>query len=317
MKRYCFSLIVLLFSVACSRNSITTSEKESFKSNDLLNYAVYGMEMEKHLSFPILFKKEVVKEAQIRTIIRRIYSVDADDKVTRRLREKRVYSFDQIGNLKRLYLYYYLDSQKIGTLIFDYKSTPDKFGFARVERSPLTGEVAMEGKKLDFQYYIHDQISYSSKCLTYRNRSKGTFLYCFQNVHFSGPLSVDSIAHPRLRDQVLIGTPVVPEKKYQVDNVVHEFNVIEWEKTSKEAVSKIKFSSNPFHTVRTYEWSNSGFVISFVDSLYASSEFIQRTEARMIRNKQNLPTSIAFTNGSSRTKRITHIEKIGYEYFKK
>jgi len=290
--------IFLICCASCSRDKQNKVEP-AFRKDQLINLSHYGTVFEKYLSFPNLFRPSVIQQHKIKSITRSYYTIERDTdfdsnqkKTTQVLKERRVYSFNPAGFLTSLAIYYYFDGSKIGTLLFDYYTKPDRFGFARVERSAKSGEVQLDLKKLDYQYYIHDRESVKSKVVVYRNRLENTKLYCMINRFYAGPLSVDSIAAPGQKDFVLIGKPATPQKLYQVKRIVHESEVTRWQRNKNGVLKAISIASHPFTLKRVMFFDKTSCCIGFDESLSAPTGEVTKTKVTIKRAKTGLPTLI-------------------------
>jgi hypothetical protein len=312
-----FRIIILIICCSsCSRERKIPLEP-SLRNDQLINLGHYATVFEKYLSFPNLFRAAVIKQHNIKIITRSFYTIERDTdfdsnqkKTTKALKERRVYSFDHAGYLASLAIYYYFDGSKIGSLLFDYHSKPDRFGYAHVERSAKSGEVQLDLKKLDYQYYIHDKLAVKRKMIVYHNRLDDSKLFSMINRYYAGPLSVDSIAAPSQTDIVLVGNPKVPQKMYQVKRIVHESDVTRWERNKTGVLKSISIASHPFSIKRVMIYDKSSCCIGFDEVLSAPTGEVTKTKVSIKRAKTGLPVSI------TRKKLVgDQFKQVSLEYF--
>lgn len=272
-------------------------------------------EAENYVSFPVWFQDSLVMKNHISKLNRSIFISDnQNDEFL--FRENRTYLFAENGQLRDFNVIYYYDNQLIGKVHFNYPGWKDYYGYNQPVRitDSLDAEAADQFPETPF--IIHKKKSYRKKYLSYENPVAGNKLFYLINSHFQGPLSVDSILHPDVADQLVLGTPAFPWKKYRVINKVKELDVREYFYQQKSgAIVKIKTLDEPFEIRRTFNYNQQGTCNGFIDSTFSGRKYLTRSVGKFYFNpKTGLPIRLITSqqNQQGQTGQVT-IEKYTYE----
>ena len=130
-----------------------------------------------------------------------------------------------------------------------------------------------------------------------------------------GTLSIDSILNPSSDDIVILGSPKMPHRKFQVENLVNESNVVEISYNSSDLISKTSFEKYPFYIYRDLEYNKDGICTGYIDSTFNSEQYLMHYRTSFEYNETGLPI-IIHTRTEDR-KDYSEYEKIEYEYFEK
>jgi hypothetical protein len=309
-------LLLLLSSVlifSCSEEKKSFFKKKSTPDVPfLLNLEHYFSEVEDQVSFPIWFDDSIIRMNKIQTVTRNIYALNQDTSEVRLPRIQKIYSFNEDGEVTSLEIIEYYERTKVHHVTFDYLSVKDENGYADVEYN-------MENHLMDDEstYSLYEVERYANSFLAYKNRENGNYLFFMTNTAHRGPLSVDSIVHPTPNDWVVLGSPQLPEKRYQVQNRVNETSVKEviYSKGTNH-IEEIHFENSPFTYKRTIQYNQRGLCKGFVDSTFSIDQFLMRRSSKFALGSKRLPRKIEHVsekgNGEAGNRQLETFE---YDYY--
>jgi hypothetical protein len=313
----------LLLLLGCKGNSVN---KEELELEDhfpfIFRMNAFATDAEKYLSFPILFNDSIIKAQGIKKITRSLFFVEPEDTINKEdfsiavPRERRIYFFEEHGQIKSLKVVYFYDDQEIGELRFEYKSLKSKYGYSLVEKIGDPKKIDFSDEEhMDFPFFIHREVKKTNKYLAYQDVESGDYLFFMMNRKYWGPLSVDSILNPTRRDQVVLGNPYFPLKRYKVQNKVNETDV---EKVIYDGKTKfvktIIRQEYPFETKRSIIYAKSGLCTGYIDSTFSGKLFLTRVVSEMDHDAKERPVKITHRkeNSMDNSGQIS-IELISYE----
>lgn len=267
---------------------------------------------EYNLSFPNWFEDSIIREYNISSITRKIFSVsDEVDTTDLELREIRTYDFSKNGQLKGIQVAHYYDNQEVGSITFSIKQI-DEYGYAMV--TPIKAKSSKEQEEILSQYRIVLKEKYTSKYLAYHHPLSGDYVFYVIDEEMFGPLSVDSILHPTKHDQITLGSPIDPKKRYRVENTVNETDVVEY-KYAKDQLVEIVFDEYPFHIQRHVNYDAKGNCLGYIDSTFSDNQFLIEKVARF-ESQNTLPSKLIHQNKSNSSEASFYqIETFEYTFY--
>jgi hypothetical protein len=317
---YIFSLAILvLFACNGNRESGLLRKKLAVQP-ELFQLQTLFTDAEQHVSFPNWFNDSLIAQAKIRKITRLYFlpiedAEATDEPALSRPREKREYWFYPNGNMRALHITNYYDEQEIGKVAFHYANKRDTYGYST---STKTSQIDPMDDNLYFK--SHTKIKYTNKYLAYQNDQSGDYLFYMLHKKYWGPLSIDSILKPTPKDNVILGFPMHPIKKYKVANKVNESEIKLYtyalnRKTSVKTIQKIDKQDYPFQTKRSFTFTKAGIAKGYTDSTFSNSTFLTRTITEFIRNKKQFPEKVMHKKDNPWSKaKLSAIEHFQYEY---
>ncbi|MCH2223254.1 MAG: hypothetical protein MK066_00700 [Crocinitomicaceae bacterium] len=270
----------------------------------------YFSESEKNVSFPIWFNDSIIRVNEIKKMTRRTFELNQDTSGVNFPMEVKTYSFDKEGDLSSYQIVQYYENTEVGSVTFYYSNVKDKNGYTDIKKITSTTN------DMESFYTVHHKERYTDNFAAYRNEQNGNYLLCMLNkVHF-GALSVDSILNPTPSDVVLLGNPRVPQKIYQVENRVREFNVTNMSYDGKtNLIETVDFEKTPFSLKREFLVNADGRCKGFVDSTFTIDKFIFARTSTFDLNKNNLPIRLTHVS-SAKGKQGENVQLETFEYEK-
>jgi hypothetical protein len=286
---------------------VTEAKKQARGTNkkyktDLIRYNELFTDGNNNLSFPLWFNDTLIQQRHIRKIVRNIYpkinkdSTGQDESSYYLPRESREYFFLKTGKIEKLLIRTYYDDQEVGVKTYAYNSGIDDFGFSQVEEqnqskyenNPIEREdIYTKENTREMNFITYDKVEYSDRYLVYRDRETGDYLFYMLDHKSWGPVSVDSILKPTPLDLIVLGTPMLPVKKYYVLNKVHESKVklYTYHKRYRQFIERFVQQDYPFENKRTFNYSISGICSGFTDSTFSDGLFLTRMSSKFIRKE--------------------------------
>lgn len=320
MKRLFFlGFLPLLFS--CSEEKKVPFFKKSEKYEPLIfNLQHYFSQDEFNVSFPIWFNDSLIKLHKIEKITRSVFisekESDSDiENETNTPKEVKTYHFNEDGALLSVQIQQFYENVEVGNVWFDYLSPKDENGYAEVERRQIKNQTLDEEHD---HYSIYEKEEYNTNFLAYINQQSGNYLFYLLKSKNWGVVSVKSILQPTPEDIITFGTPLSPTKRYQVENTVNEFNVIEYTyDKSNQFITEIAYNDYPFKKKRSILYGTSGVCTGFIDSTFTDDIFLKRADSKF-EFKHKLPIVLKHENHSTdSTSRFFQLERFEYSFFKK
>ena len=301
MKIFVSYILILCSLISCSDNPRLTFNKVTSNQKyqtSLFNLSIMFSEDENTLSFPIWFNDSILKKNQISSIHRKIFYLRTHNNICcdSTLKEEKKYFFYADGLLAGLTIKNYYDFQKISSYEILYEKKRDQFGyqFATLKNHFNRINSAEFNEEEEFPIKLCEKVKSSLDYSTYKVHNKNKHTYIINNPLFYGALKVDSLVKPKPEDAIILGSTIRPLKKYKVKNLIKETESQTFEYSSKDSnqiisISKIKY---PFSTKRDFIYSNKGYLINFIDSLFSDKIFVSRTVSSILYNQKKLPYKI-------------------------
>ena len=292
-------LILAFFVFSCSGELRKSSEKEAkIVEPFIFDLAHFFSEEELNISFPVWFNDSIIKKGKISSIRRMTYMSSTEkDTLNTLLKEIKTYHFTESGQVREVEVEHYYDNILVGSMSFTIEER-DKFGFSLAVGRP--GEKVGPDEEIQEQYRIYKKEDYTEKFLVYSDLSSGDYLFYMLNETNWGTLSVDTILHPTISDLIIFGTPHKPIKRYQVENRVNEFNVVNYSYNNADYLAEITFDKYPFHYKRSILYNDLGTCSGFVDSTFSNEKYLTRRES-MFHFENSLPVRLIHENKSGKS----------------
>ena len=250
------------------------------------------------MSFPVWFNDSIIKARKISSIQRMVYMSSTEkDTTDAALKEVKTYYFTEMGQVRELEVEQYYDNVPVGSMSFTIEER-DEFGYAMALSRP--GINSIPDEEILEQYRFYKKEDYMDKFLVYTDMNTGDYLFYMLNKENWGTLSVDSILHPTIHDLIIFGTPHKPTKKYQVENRVNEFNVVNYSYNNVDYLNEISFEKYPFHYKRSMLYNDRGMCSGFVDSTFSNDKYLTRRES-MFHFEEELPVRLIHENKSGKS----------------
>ena len=305
-------VIVLFILITGCEESSGVDEKTSVTHHEpfIFNMGHYFLNDEQNLSFPIWFNDSIIQSMKIKELIRTIYVASTKEDTLKIPEQVYRYYFNEDGSLKQMQVIHYYDNQLMGEMTYNINEIDD-FGYAVT--IPQKKAASDEEVEILENYPILQKEEYSHKYLEYRYSDGKRLLYMLQE-HNWGPLTVDSIFNPDPNDRIVLGTPFVPVKKYNVQNRVNESNVVEYKYNGHDIVG-INYHKYPFNYRRSILYNGEGECMGFVDSTFSDDEYLTRQES-IFHIEEGLPVRLIHENKSDQSEvGYNQFETFEYKYF--
>jgi hypothetical protein len=309
MRRlFVYFLAVVSVAYSCNTGSGRNKDRELLGDSPFIfRMNVFATDAEKLISFPVWFNDSIVAAQGIKKITRDLHYIEMEDSsdlsdLSKEVpRERREYFFETNGQLKEMKVSYFYDDQEIGSVHFSYTGGKDPNGYCMVTADDPGKEWdEVYEESMDFPYSIHLPIKQTDKYLAFRDAENGNYLFFMLNRKYWGPLSVDSILHPNYRDQVVLGNPYYPHKRYRVQNKVNEMDVrkVSYDKKTRLVTTIMRYEY-PFEYKRSILYTKRGVCTGYVDSTFSGDEFLTRIISEMELDRKNNPVKITHRKENS------------------
>jgi hypothetical protein len=283
----------------------------------LIHPLFFQDEIAAQLNFPFWFNDSIMREQHIQTITWTVYGTTQMDDENEKQgddypKTKTIYTFNENGRLVGLQRSDYSEGLTIssGKYAIIPTAQPVYSQVKRVQPLHLGTDESVES------YSFLRPVNANPRILQYDDDYADVRYHFFPLKKCWGALSIDSIGHPGSSDWVILGTPVKPEKRYQVVNTVTERNVTHYEYLHANYPKMITWSDYPFTQKRTFTYSKSGVFTGYIDSTFIDQEFVTRTTSRFGFDGLKRPARIVHEKGhASADHNYETIEKISYSTF--
>jgi len=281
--RLAAALLFISLMFACSQNEKGNDLENIQQPMQLIRYQFFDSDLEKNLSFPLIFDRSVIKQNGLKSIVRKYFVLDSLDNIRQiDLREERHYHFNE-SLLQSIELSYYYDHRTVGRKKVVYDMHSKVLGYRKAYIIRDSGMVS-DKEFVESGFHVHQLLEQTGRVLKFKDVSSGHKLFFLPKKEHWGALSVDSICHPRPTDKIVLGMPWQPRKIYSVENKIKDF------------------------------YNKKGYCNSYVDSTFSSKEFLMRTVSTIRLNSKKLPVLIVHRKETSyRQLGVTSYEKFIYE----
>lgn len=296
--------LILCLAALFSCSGKSKKNKESVVVQPTLIHPLFFQdEINQLVNFPFWFNDSIIRAKNIQQIrfISFGSALDLDeenDRIEELPKKTILYTFNAQGKLIAIQETTFSEGIIISNQ--SYKVTPSRIpAFSYL--IPDEEHLGMENST-----YLLVPVAFKPNVLQFDNEDFNERYHFIANKKYFGALSVDSIAHPRSSDWVVLGTYSRPEKKYKVQNKVREYQVTTYEYWNSNYPKATINDEFPFTKKRTYTYRK-GIFTGYVDSTFIDQEFVTKINTNIYYDKNQLPVH------------IEHIKKHseGTQFFKK
>lgn len=267
-------------------------------------------------SFPVWFNDSIIKIKGIQQITRRMISLnDPNDTLDDEVREEHIYRFTEDGFLDQWQVRSFYDNICFEAVTISYDRIKDLCsGYSKI-------------KKVNFEHYNggmqnesvteHIAVESNDRFEIYEEKGSSKELMFMKDSAYWGSISIDTVLHPDPEDVIVLGSPVMPYKQFQVENTVKLFNVTEYNYTENGMFTSMLQENYPFITKRYIRYDTDGNCEGFVDSIFIDEKYLSKKEFRFTAEKGGLPTELIRWVEEDDSKTRIEQETFIYEYFEK
>lgn len=317
LRTYHFTCLLLLFTLfACGEKKVAEKEEVKIQLQPFLFNLQHALnEGDYSPSFPVWFNDSIVASRKLKRIIRRAYApVTEGDSLMDELKGVYTYEFDDNGKVTLYSINSYYDNIEFGSVTFKYLPVKNDDSYRSYKKVVEKGQGPSQ---LSDHIEEYQPVESNERFLIYMNLRAGNDLLFMRDSEYWGPISIDTILHPASNDWVVLGDPVMPMKKYQVENTVKEFNVTEYEYDENgQSIKRIVNDKYPFIQSRNFVYDESGKCSGFIDSIFTDKKFLSRKVYLFSFDNTGLPSELHRKNVTGKEKNeILQKETFTYEYY--
>jgi hypothetical protein len=320
-------LLLILILLACGKKSDLDKIKAPKKVAQWINPNFYNNDFEDELNFPLWFDDSLIRAHQIYKITKQIYprihadTTDNESQLKIVPKEKIEYYFDPNGLVDQIVIYSYFDDREISRANFIYEGNMLSSGFRNVRTLPLIS-LTKKNEEDEFTTELYQEellqhnllkfVKKEKKYAAYINPDKGNFYFSVKNRKYWGPLSIDSILHPKKEDWVIHGSLRKPYKKYHVENIVNESLVHKYYYHKTGVLKRRTKKTYPFEFRRYYFYDTKHAWKSYLDSTFSGGQFISKMENKIIYDEFQRPVEIKHQSFSEEKSAYSFKETLHY-----
>lgn len=304
LNRLFLLLIPLLFLGSCSEIRKRRHKKKTVKVQPFVFRMNYFLAAdEQNISFPLWFNDSIVQKHKIREVYQKSFGPNPEGEQV--LQMERVFSFDEHGALKTVQRKRYYENFMVENVTFTLKGVKDLLGHRVVEITD-----SLHPKKT-VEYERYEKNLYSKGYAAFRNSETGDYLFYISDMNLRNTVAVDSLFQPTHRDIIVYGTPAHPVKKFSVENIVKEHNVVKYAYFEKSSnVKSVKKENYPFYVSSSVTVDKKGNCTGYIDSTFSADKYLNRTVSTFEFGNHRLPVKLKH-NGM----RKGHHEIFEYRYY--
>ncbi len=282
----------------------------------LLKMQHFGDRSRMEPSFPVWFVDSIVKARGIREITRRMFSLNnPEDTLDDELSEEHIYKFNKRGALEEWTVRSFYDNLCFETVTLTYDLIKrEETGYCpikNVQSEYFNGGLNREDPT---QYY---SVEYNDQIEIYGLEGSSRELMFMKDTLYWGSISIDTMLHPEPEDVIILGTPMMPHQRFQVENTVKYFNVIDYKYTYNGFIKSMTEENYPFITKRHVNYALNGGTLGFVDSIFIDDKYLSRKEYRFKLKDGGLPIELNRWVQEDDVKIKIEQEIFKYDYFEK
>lgn len=194
------------------------------------------------------------------------------------------YTFNDAGLLTRVQRILYHRGIALSKQTY-FVSAPSDFGYVSVLAANK-----QTAKNTDIELF--QPLAVTERLRTYKANNGSQKVFFLTNEYFTSPLSVDTIAHPSPKDQIILGNAFKPTKMYQVKNLMKENNSYNFSYFEKNFPEKIDHVNYPFNQTTLFYYSNDGFLTVMKTFEKIESELIRENRTVFKYNVNHHPIEL-------------------------
>lgn len=278
----------------------------------LVHPLFFNEETAQSINFPFWFNDSIIQANGIVSIKWTYFGSvldddDQNDRIERLPKKVMLYSFSNVGILSHLQQTDFFEGIIISNQDFSFRGTKVPYYFLVTRSENRFGVENTTHLLLPFKR--------SKNVLQFDNENKTERWHFIAKNKFHGALSVDSIAHPKPNDWVILGTPNKPLKRYKVYNKVKEKQVTTFSYLQGNFPITVVSDDYPFTRKRTFRYSSTGKLEGFIDSTFIDEHFVTDVATSIQYNQQGFPVKIYRKKGHGKdTQTSASFETIHYEF---
>ena len=193
----------------------------------------------------------------------------------------------------------------VENVTFRYSTVYDEKGYALME---ITDSMNLDDAN---KYENYSKELYNKDYGVYNSTLTGDYLFCILNDKLCEIVSVDSLFTPTPTDIIQYGSHLKPNKRFQVENLVNEKNVVTFEYYKGSNQLKSVASENyPFYNKKHVTVDKDGNCSGYVDSIFSADAYLNRTVSTFNLDSKRLPNKLVHKG-----MRSSNYELFEYEYY--
>ena len=310
-------LLVFCLILSCSQKSEEVVIKPKQEYNPFLwRMQHFGKRAQMEPSFPVWFDDKIIEKKGISNITRRIKSLNnPQDTLDDELIEEHIYNFTNKGLLKSLSVKSFYDHLCFETVTVTYDfSKRETTGFCPI-KSLIIEHFNKAQQTNDFKKYY--SLEQTDQLEIYSLEDNLHELMFMKDSLYWGAISIDTMFHPEPEDVIVLGSPRIPHRKFQVENTVKYLNVVEYSYTNNGLMRSMKIENYPFITTRMVNYNLKGSTTGFVDSIFIDDKFLSKKEYKFKLKEDGLPFELNRWVEEDKKKIKIEQEIFSYEFFEK
>lgn len=308
-------LIFTLFSCSEEKEEVVEVPKQKYNPF-ILRLQHFGNRTEMKPSFPVWFDDSIIKNEGIKSITRRMISLnEPNDTTDDEVSEEHIYSFTKDGVISEWQVRSYYDNICFEAVTLTYDCIHSKNeGYCVIKRVHFEH---FNGGMQTESLAEHHIIESNDRFEIYGEKNASRELMFMKDSAYWGSISIDTVLHPDPEDVIVLGSPKLPHSQFQVENTVKHFNVKEYEYTENNMLVSMLEENYPFITKRHVHYGSSGDCVGFVDSIFIDDKYLSKKEYRFRLEKGGIPLELNrwVEEGDAKTK--IEQETFTYEYFER
>lgn len=296
--------IAFVLFASCSETKEKRSSKETIKARPFLFRMNYFLSPEaENPSFPLWFNDSLVRENGIYQLVQYSYLQNTEGEEALEMEKK--FTFDERGELTTVQRKRYYENFIVEHVTFKYSGVKDILGFAVVE---IIDSLHPENERI---YDHYEKVTNGKKYTGYKSLATGDYLFYIGNMKLWNAVAVDSLLQPSSTDVIIYGSPEKPIKKFRVENIVNEKDVVIYNYfESSSAVKNIERENYPFSVRSTVSLNNKGYCSGYIDSTFSAEKYLNRTVSKFKFEENGLPVRL-----THKGLRKGHYELFEYHYY--
>ncbi len=303
-------LLVVLFLSNCSDDTPIISVQPQPKPM-LVHPLFFQEEINSLINFPFWFNDSIIRSQKIQSVLWTNFGTT--DEQLNELEDSQPfpkktirYTFNKRGKLIHIQLTDFSEGIIISHQSFSIYPTSTQFSYA----TQLNNSYGVANST---NVYLPDGIKTNYQ--VFHSVRTNQRIHFIPNSAFWGGLAVDSLAHPKPEDWIVLGKPSKPEKRYRVLNMVKEKQVTNYTYYQSNFPKEIINGDYPFTRKRSFLYEKNGLLKSFIDSTFIDRSFVTRSVHQLVIDEEGKLTRIVQRKGhSEQQKAYSTTEKIEYTY---
>lgn len=310
MLKPTFVFCALLLLISCGEASKGSSKDNKITTGDFIfKLQAFYPALERNFSFPVMFNDSVIKTHKIKSVTRKLMStVDVNEQEM--LKEVEIYYFNKEGNISGFELKSFYEGLLYHDIYVEYLEEigPQGFRQFKVVRETDFKEIGLDRDDIVTNLEL---INYDTSKLVIHNMTKNRNEYYALLDNCWNPVSIDTMFNPTSKDIIYFGTPNKPFKKYQVETLVKENDVLKFNYNGDHLIS-ISHDNYPFQHRRNITYDSNGGCKGFIDSTFSENVYLNRKVYTYQFINEIIPVALLQTMEKGKAAKVESYE---YEYY--